>query len=143
MVYAQVIHLMLHLSLAVSLRFFTSYRPMTEPDPSAGLWHTALACGGLRVLTCTPASGSEPGCRNDLLLYFQSIVSVFVNFLILFISCHSVPGHGKCFFISHFCFCGPKPHFGISGPMRWTPPLTMLQRPIQILMKYFLCQPII
>ena len=40
MVYAQVTHLMLHLSLAVPLRFFTSSRPMTEPDPSVGLWHT-------------------------------------------------------------------------------------------------------
>ena len=64
MAYPQVAQLMLHLSFAVTFRFFTSSRPMTEPDSLLGLWHTALACDGLRVLTCAPASGSEAGCRN-------------------------------------------------------------------------------
>ena len=52
------------LPLAVTFRFFTSSRPMTEPDSLLGLWHTALACGGLKVLTCVPASGSEAACRK-------------------------------------------------------------------------------
>ena len=52
------------LSLAVTFRLFTSTRPMAEPDLLLGFRHAALACGGLRVLTCALASGSEAGCRN-------------------------------------------------------------------------------
>ena len=126
--------------------------------PHQDQWQSQIrcwACGTLpwllaasRVLTCAPASGSEAGCRNPeaptiFCCIFQSTVSVFANLLIVFTSCHSVPRHRKCFFISHLDFCERKLHFGISGPMRLTPPLTTLQRPIQIMVKYFLCQPIV
>ena len=88
MAYPQVAYVMSTcLSLAVIFRLFTSSRPMTETDSLLDLWHTALACGGLRALTCAPASGSEAGCRNpEAPTIFYCIFKVQFQYLPFFSS---------------------------------------------------------
>ena len=58
------------LRLFVSSRGFSLLHLIQNNDRAdrarsvVGLKHTTVTCGQLRVLTCAPASGSEPSCRN-------------------------------------------------------------------------------
>ena len=143
MVYARVIHLMLRLFVTgrgFSLLHLIQTNDRTDRARSAGgpethypdLWRTQFLPVH-RHLTVKLVVEIQRHPRS--LTLFWSTVSVFANILILFTSCHSVPRHRKCFFISHLDFCGLKLHFWMSCAMRLTPP--MLKRPIQILMPIF------
>ena len=136
MAYPQVAHLMLQacLSLAMTFRFLTSLRPMTKPDSLLGWWHTALACDGLRVLTCAPASGIEAGCRNpEASTIFYCIFKVRFQYLPFFSSFphRAIQSLGtENVSLSPILTSRAQADFGISAPLRLTRLLTTLQRPI-------------